>query len=213
MYIYILEHPTYEFYPVHWSKETPSPGGVSYLLCSLIKNRVWEDPPRRTWYKSFEGGPLTHGSWWGNIVNRNPPRGGGVFSINIFKHVHIYLFLCHLMCMYLPASQLLYHTRFLRDAGQDVHLQIYIHLLMHYTHVPHDYTHLLIHCTRTSLHFIPPPSIFIGKVVFICLVGAVNLVLKCLGQPGETRFQPGGDEISSGVPMAFNTKLTEPKGK
>jgi len=53
--------------------------------------------------------------------------------------------------------------------------------------------------------------IFIGKVVFICLVGSFNLVLKFLGQPGETRFQPGGDEISSGVPMAFNTKLTEPK--
>ena len=56
-------------------------------------------------------------------------------------------------------------------------------------------------------------SIFIGKVVFICLVGSVNSVLKFLGQPGETRFQPGGDEISSGVPMTFNTKLTEPKGK
>jgi len=55
--------------------------------------------------------------------------------------------------------------------------------------------------------------IFIVKVVFICLVGSVNLVLIFLGQPGETWFQPGGDEISSGVPMAFNTKLTEPKGK
>ena len=54
---------------------------------------------------------------------------------------------------------------------------------------------------------------FIGKVVFICLVGTVNLVLKFLGQPGETRFQPGGGEIWSGVPMSFNTKLTEPKGK
>jgi len=56
-------------------------------------------------------------------------------------------------------------------------------------------------------------TIFIGKVGFICFVGSVNLVLKFLGQPGETRFQPGGDEISSGVPMAFDTKLTEPKGK
>jgi len=27
-----------------WSKETPPPG-VSYLLCSLIKNREEEDPP------------------------------------------------------------------------------------------------------------------------------------------------------------------------
>ena len=45
---------------------------------------------------------------------------------------------------------------------------------------------------------------FIGKEVFICLVGSVNSVLKFLGQPVETRFQPGGDEISSGVPMTFN---------
>ena len=50
-------------------------------------------------------------------------------------------------------------------------------------------------------------NMFIGKVVFICFVGSVNSVLKFLGQPGETRFQPGGDEISSGVPMSFNTKL------
>jgi len=54
---------------------------------------------------------------------------------------------------------------------------------------------------------------FIGKVVFICLIGSFNSVLKFLGQPGETRFQPCGDEISSGVPMTFNTKLTEHKGK
>jgi len=47
----------------------------------------------------------------------------------------------------------------------------------------------------------------------MCFLGSVNSVLKFLGQPGETRFQPGGDEISSGVPMTFNTKLTEPKGK
>jgi len=43
-------------------ERTPPPVGVSYLLCSLIKNCVQEDPPRSTWYKFFEGGPLTHGS-------------------------------------------------------------------------------------------------------------------------------------------------------
>ena len=40
----------------------PPPGGVSYSLCSLIKNREYEGPPRSTWYKSFDGGPPTHGS-------------------------------------------------------------------------------------------------------------------------------------------------------
>jgi len=61
-------------------RNLPPPGGVSYLLCSLIKNREKEDSPQSTWYKFFEGGPLTHGSWWGNIVNRKAPRGGGFFQ-------------------------------------------------------------------------------------------------------------------------------------
>ena len=64
------------FYPL-WSKETPPPGGISYLPCSLLKNRVKEEPPRRMCTRFLEGGPLTHGSWWGNIVNRKPPPGGG----------------------------------------------------------------------------------------------------------------------------------------
>jgi len=38
-----------------------------------------EGPPRRICTRFFEGGPLTQGSWWGNIVNRKPSRGGGGF--------------------------------------------------------------------------------------------------------------------------------------
>jgi len=78
--------------PLHsiiWSKEPPHPGGVSYLLCSPIKNREEEDPPWRTtpkidqfWGSFWRGGPLPPGSWSGNIVNRNPPRGGGFFRSN-----------------------------------------------------------------------------------------------------------------------------------
>jgi len=34
-------------------------------------------------HKFFEGGPLTHGSWWGNTVNRKPPRGVWFLSINL----------------------------------------------------------------------------------------------------------------------------------
>jgi len=55
-------------------------------------------------------------------------------------------------------------------------------------------------CVKFCRALLDGMRIFIGKVVFICL--AVNLVLKFLGQPGETRFQPGGDEISLGVPFA-----------
>jgi len=69
--------------PNHWTKlieRTRPPEGVSYLLCSLIKNRVYEDPPRRICTRFFDGGPLTHGSWRGNKVNRKPPRGGRFLS-------------------------------------------------------------------------------------------------------------------------------------
>ena len=63
---------------MHWSQEPLPPGGGSYLLGSLIKNLEEEDPPRSTWYKFFEGGPLPPGSWLGNLTNWKPPPGGGV---------------------------------------------------------------------------------------------------------------------------------------
>jgi len=33
--------------------------------------------------RCFEGGPLTHGSWWGNIVNRKPSQGGEFLWITL----------------------------------------------------------------------------------------------------------------------------------
>ena len=64
-------------------KRNPPLGGVSYLLCSLIKNPEEEDPPWRTtptidqfcgWF--FMGGPLPPGSWFGFcfILVLNPRR-------------------------------------------------------------------------------------------------------------------------------------------
>ena len=70
-----------------WWKETLHLGKLSCLLCSLIKNRESEAPPRRTWNKFLEGGLLTHGSWWGNKVNRKHPRGGGFLSIKSLHQV------------------------------------------------------------------------------------------------------------------------------
>jgi len=71
-------------------ERNPPPGGVSYLLCSLMKNWEEEDPPWRTtpkidqfWGWFSRGGPLPPGSWSGNIMNRKPPRGGGVLSIKL----------------------------------------------------------------------------------------------------------------------------------
>jgi len=62
-------------------RNPPLRGG--FLFTTFPHQEPWEDPPRRTWYKSFEGCPLTHVSWWGNIVNRKPPRGGGFLSIKV----------------------------------------------------------------------------------------------------------------------------------
>jgi len=80
------KHQVYNMKVQHWSKETPLPGGVSYLLSSQIKNREEEDPPWRTtpeidqfWGCFFRERPLPPGSWSGNMVNRKPPRGGVFF--------------------------------------------------------------------------------------------------------------------------------------
>jgi len=101
-----------DFYYIYlgacWSKETPPPGGVSYLLFSLIKNRVWEETPRRICTKFFKGGPLTHGSWWGNIVNRKPPRSGGFLSINVYKYIILCENLCFNVKIYVFMSQYLF---------------------------------------------------------------------------------------------------------
>jgi len=68
---------------VDW-KNPPTPRGVSYFIMF---------PHQESWVRGspskhlvfFEGVPLTHGSGWGpgNILNRKPPRGGGVLSIKV----------------------------------------------------------------------------------------------------------------------------------
>ena len=64
-----------------------SRGGSSYRMYSLGTHCIWQS----TLYVAFlEGDPLTHGSWWGNIVNRKPPRGGGFLLINIHTYIYIY---------------------------------------------------------------------------------------------------------------------------
>jgi len=59
-------------------EKDPPPGG-GFLFTMFPHQEPWvRGPPRRTCTKCFEGAPLTHGSWWGNIINRQPPWGGGV---------------------------------------------------------------------------------------------------------------------------------------
>jgi len=60
-------------------------------------------------------------------------------------------------------------------------------------HVWHDWfsvTWLIHTCNMTHSRECHDVFMFIGKVVFICLVGSVNLVSKFQRQPCETRFQP-----------------------
>jgi len=69
-------------------------------------------PPRRICTRFFEGGPLTHGSWWGNIVDRTPPRGGGcsfdqivatpyrVLSSGTQRQVVIFVYYCITLLLY-----------------------------------------------------------------------------------------------------------------
>jgi len=75
---------------------SPPRGGFLFTVFP-IKNPDQEDPPRSTWYKSFEGGPLSPDPWLGDIVNRqspskygNPPRGGVSFDqIQSLYHVRL----------------------------------------------------------------------------------------------------------------------------
>ena len=40
-----------------------------------------------SFYPHGEGGPLTHCSWWENIVNWKTPRGGGFFRSNVYSEI------------------------------------------------------------------------------------------------------------------------------
>jgi len=62
-------------------KKPPRPGG---WLCGLQPRTGGKGPQLdQLWGWFFRGGPLPPGSWSGNIVNRNPPRGGGFLSIKL----------------------------------------------------------------------------------------------------------------------------------
>ena len=160
-----------------WSKETPPPGGFSYLVCSLIKNREEEDPPWRTtpkidyfWGWFFRGGPLPPGSWSGNILNRKPPRGGWVLSINFTPNsvpdtqrtldsLH-WKPNAHCETHYTWHST---HTEIHYTLYQTVHDIQHTLYSLHFTpnsarHPTHARTHYPWHPTHTKIHYTLHPS-------------------------------------------------------
>jgi len=71
--------------PTNWSKETPPPRGGFLFKIFPHKKPCVKGTPRRICTRFIEGGPLTYGSWWGNILIRKPlppPGGGGSFDQN-----------------------------------------------------------------------------------------------------------------------------------
>jgi len=63
-------------------RNTPPRGG---FLSTMLPHQepCVRGPPSKNLVQILPGGPLTHGSWSGKIVNRKPPRGGGFLSINM----------------------------------------------------------------------------------------------------------------------------------
>jgi len=128
------------------SKELPSPGGVSYWLCSLIKNPEEDHPRQSTWYKLFEGGPLPPGSWPGTIVNRNPCGGGGFFW-STWNPVS--------MIRGLQPNVILESTTFVLDVivishkllqkGIHIYTSRYLHMYAYKNQCIYTYIHICIH--------------------------------------------------------------------
>jgi len=79
--VLLLRNTHRRFWHIDWKNPTPLGGfSIYYVLWSRAVCKRFHDEmrPSHLVVKS-----LTHGSWSGNIINRNPSRGGGVLSINI----------------------------------------------------------------------------------------------------------------------------------
>jgi len=98
-------------------KKPPSPGGFSiyYVPWSRAVCKRFHDEMRRS---HLVVKSLTHGSWSGNIVNRKPPRGGGVS----FDQNTIYMCRSHISWSTLNELISLYGN---------IHTYIYIYIHMH----------------------------------------------------------------------------------
>jgi len=60
-------------------ERNPPPGGFPIYFVPSSRT-VWKRTPSKDLYQVLRGGPSYTRFWWGNIVNRKPPWGGGVLS-------------------------------------------------------------------------------------------------------------------------------------
>ena len=65
-------------------RKPPPPGGFPICYAPSLARTVSKRTPLKHLVQIPRGGPLTHGSWWGNIVNRKPLPGGGGFRSKYF---------------------------------------------------------------------------------------------------------------------------------
>ena len=68
---------------VNTDRKKPPPRGGFLSTMFPHQEPCVRGPPSKNLVQILPGGPLTHGSWWGNVVNRKPPRGGGFLSIQM----------------------------------------------------------------------------------------------------------------------------------
>jgi len=66
-----------------WLKETPLPGEGFLFTMFLHQEQCVRGPPSKNLVQILRG---VQGSWWGNIVNRKPLRGGG-FESRVFIEI------------------------------------------------------------------------------------------------------------------------------
>ena len=107
-------------------------------------------PPPPIFNTCFEGGPFPPGSWWGNIVNKNPPRGGGYSFDQSVCNVAKEISPCIAMCV----NTQMYTNTNTCNVAKEIYIKRAICMLNNRTHL-HTHAHAHAHArsrTRTLTH-------------------------------------------------------------
>jgi len=114
------------------TERNPPPGGVSYLLCSIIKNQEEEDPPWRTTPKidQFSVMVLSKSNGEMTFVYTYIYKGNIHIYIYIYVYTHIYIHtLIHIyihICKYIYAHVLMVLSKSSGEMAFVIYIYIYI---------------------------------------------------------------------------------------